>query len=144
MQGAVLAETEAFITRQREQLLQQRQELLNQQQALQQQLDELDEMLRKFDVFEGKAARTRQQTRGRRASGSRRGSRRDELLKVTKAGHGLTRGEILEKMGLKGDKSGEMSVANALSALTKSKQVARKDRKYFGRLIPRLSQPTYL
>jgi len=41
MQGTVLAETEAFITRQREQLLQQRQELLNQQQAIQQQLDEL-------------------------------------------------------------------------------------------------------
>jgi hypothetical protein len=35
MQGTVLAETEAFITRQREQLLQQRHELLNQQQALQ-------------------------------------------------------------------------------------------------------------
>ena len=129
MQGTVLAETEAFITRQREQLLQQRQELLNQQQALQQQLDELDEMLRKFDVFEGKAVRSRQQTRGRRASGSR-GSRRDELLKVIRAGHGLTRGEILEKMGLKGNKSGEMSVSNALTALTKSKQVARKDRKY--------------
>jgi hypothetical protein len=28
---------------------------------------------------------------------------------------GLTRGEILERMGLKGDKSGEMSVSNALT-----------------------------
>jgi hypothetical protein len=130
MQGTILAETEAFITQQREQLLQQRQELLNQQQALQQQLDEVDEMLRKFDVFEGKAARPRQQARGRRASGNRGGSRRDELLKVIKAGHGLTRGEILEKMGLKGNKSGEMSVSNALTALTKSKQVTRRDRKY--------------
>ena len=130
MEGAVLAETEAFITRQREQLLQQRQELLNQQQALQQQLDQLDEMLHKFDVFVGKAARPRQQARGRRASGARRGSRRDELLQVIKAGHGLSRGEILEKMGLKGNKSGEMSVSNALTALTKSKQVVRRDRKY--------------
>ena len=130
MEGAVLAETEAFITRQREQLLQQRQELLNQQQALQQQLDELDQMLHRFDVFEGKAARPRQQARGRRASGARRGSRRDELLQVIKAGHGLSRGEILEKMGLKGNKSGEMSVSNALTALTKSKQVVRRDRKY--------------
>ena len=129
MEGAVLAETEAFITRQREQLLQQRQELLNQQQALQQQLEEVDEMLHKFDVFEGKAARPRQQARGRRASGTR-GSRRDELLQVIKAGHGLSRGEILEKMGLKGNKSGEMSVSNALTALTKSKQVVRRDRKY--------------
>ena len=130
MEGAVLAETEAFITRQREQLLQQRQELLNQQQALQQQLDQVDEMLHKFDVFVGKAARSRQQARGRRASGARRGSRRDELLQVIKAGNGLSRGEILEKMGLKGNKSGEMSVSNALTALTKSKQVVRRDRKY--------------
>src|SRR5205085_3032255 len=97
MQGSVLAETEAFITRQREQLLQQRQELLNQQQAIQQQLDEMDDMLRKFDVFEGKAARPRQQARARRASGTRRGSKRDELLKVIRAGNGLTRGEILER-----------------------------------------------
>ncbi len=33
-------------------------------------------------------------------------------------------------MGLKGDKSGEMSVSNALTALTKGNQVARKDKKY--------------
>jgi hypothetical protein len=130
MQGTVLAETEAFITRQREQLLQQRQELVSQQEALQQQLDELDEMLRKFDVFEGKTARPRQQTRTRRTSKTRRGSKRDELLKVIKAGNGLTRGEILEKMGLKGNKAGEMSVSNALTALTKANQVTRRDRKY--------------
>src|SRR3954468_8804179 len=128
MQGTVLAETEAFITRQREALLQQRQELLNQQQAIQQQLDELEEMLGKFDVFEGKAARPRKQTP--RASGSRRGSKRDELLNVIRAGNGLTRGEILEKMGLKGNKAGEMSVSNALTALSKGNQVTRRDRKY--------------
>lgn len=130
MQGTVLAETEAFITRQREALLHQRQELLNQQQAIHQQLKELDEMLGKFDVFEGKAARPRQQTRTRGASGTRRGSKRDELLKVIREGNGLTRGEILEKIGLKGNKAGEMSVSNALTGLTKANQVARRDRKY--------------
>jgi hypothetical protein len=130
MQGTVLAETEAFIIRQREQLLQQRQDLLSQQQGLQQQLDELDEMLRKFDVFEGKSAPPRQQTRGRRAPGTRRGSKRDELLKVIREGNGLSRGEILQKMGLKGDKSGEMSVSNGLTALTKANHVIRRDGKY--------------
>jgi conjugal transfer/entry exclusion protein len=130
MQGTVLAETEAFIIRQREQLLQQRQDLLSQQQGLQQQLNELDEMLRKFDVFEGKSAPPRQQTRSRRASGTRRGSKRDELLKVIREGNGLSRGEILQKMGLKGDKSGEMSVSNGLTALTKANQVIRRDGKY--------------
>jgi len=127
MQGTVVAETEAFIAKQREALLSQRQEILRQQRALQAQLDELDLMLAKFDVFEGKQAR---QAPPRRRSSGRRGSRREELLRIIKQSHGLTRGEILEKMGLKGNKSGEMSVSNALTALTKKKQVSRRDRKY--------------
>jgi hypothetical protein len=130
MQGTVLAETEAFITRQRDLLLKQREDIFNQQQVLQRQLDEVDGMLSKFDVFEGKGAAPRQQMRGRRASGSRRGSKRDALLKVIREGNGLSRGEILQQMGLKGDKSGEMSVSNALTALTKANQVTRRDGKY--------------
>jgi len=127
MQGAVLAETEAFIAKQREALLNQRQEILNQQHALQAQLDEVDAMLAKFDLFEGKPARAVQP---RRRTSRRRGSRREELLRVIKQSHGLTRGEILDKLALKGNKSAEMSISNALTALTKSKQVARRDRKY--------------
>jgi hypothetical protein len=128
--STILAETQAFITRQREALLQQREAIFNQQQELQRQLDEVNEMLGKFDVFEGKSGPGRQQSRTRRASGTRRGSKREELLKVIREGNGLTRGQILEKMGLKGDKAGEMSVSNALTALTKSQQVARRDGKY--------------
>ena len=127
MQGTVLAETEAFIAKQREALLAERQEILNQQLALQAQLDELDGMIARFDVFEGKPGQ-QAQNRGRRSG--RRGSRREELLRIIKQSQGLARGEILEKMGLKGNKSGEMSVSNALTALTKSKQIARRDRKY--------------
>ena len=131
MDSTVLAETEAFIARQREALINQREELLNQQRGLQDQLDQLDVMLTKFDVFEGKQARGRKQTRSSKGGGSgRRGSKRDELLRVIRDGHGLTRGEILEKMGLKGNKSGEMSVSNALTALTKNNQVRRDGRKY--------------
>ena len=133
MDSTVLAETEAFIVRQREALLSQRQELLNQQNAIQQQLDQLDEVLTKFDVFEGKHAQrrgTRKATTRRVSTGGRRGSRREELLQVIRDGHGLTRGEILERMGLKGNKAGEMSVSNALTALTKSNQVRREGRKY--------------
>jgi hypothetical protein len=130
MDSTILAETQAFITRQREALLQQREAIFNQQQELQRQLDEVNEMLGKFDVFEGKSGPGRQQSRTRRASGTRRSSKREELLKVIREGNGLTRGQILEKMGLKGDKAGEMSVSNALTALTKSQQVARRDGKY--------------
>jgi len=133
MDSTVLAETEAFIARQREALINQREELLNQQRGLQDQLDQLDVMLTKFDVFEGKQARGRKQTRSSKGGGGgtgRRGSKRDELLRVIRDGHGLTRGEILEKMGLKGNKSGEMSVSNALTALTKNNHVRRDGRKY--------------
>jgi hypothetical protein len=133
MESTILAETEAFIARQREVLLNQRQELLNQQNAVQEQLDQLDEMLTKFDVFEGKYAKRQgaKKASTRRASrGGRRGSKREELLRVIQDGRGLTRGEILERMGLKGNKAGEMSVSNALTALTKSNQVRRDGRKY--------------
>jgi hypothetical protein len=129
MESSVLAETQAFITRQREALLAQREAIFTQQAELQMQLDEVNGMLAKFDVFEGKATRA-PQARGRRTQ-SRRGSKRDGILQAIKGNAGgLTRGEILEKMGLKGDKSGEMSVSNALTALTKSNQVARRDGKY--------------
>jgi hypothetical protein len=43
---------------------------------------------------------------------------------------GLTRGEILDRMRLKGDKAGEMSVSNALTALIKANQVTRRDGRY--------------
>ena len=67
----------------------------------------------------------------RSPSQGRRGSKRDALMQTIRQNpDGLTRGEILEKMGLKGDKSGEMSISNALTALTKANQVSRRDGKY--------------
>src|SRR5229473_2987194 len=60
-----------------------------------------------------------------------RGSRREGLLALLReTAAGLTRGEILERMGLKGNKTGEMSVSNALTALTKAGQVSRDGGKY--------------
>lgn len=61
----------------------------------------------------------------------RRSSRREALLNLIKQNpEGMRRGDILEKMGLKGDKSGEMSVSNALTAMVKKKQVSREGGKY--------------
>src|SRR5437870_8406937 len=129
MQSSVLEDTQAFITKQREALLAQRETIFTLQADLQKQLDEVNGMLAKFDVFEGKRAAPTQ-ARGRRSTNARRGSKRDELLKVIREGGGLTRGEILEKMGLKGNKTGELSVSNALTALTKGNQVRREGGKY--------------
>jgi hypothetical protein len=123
----VIEETLAFITKQRETLLKEREVIFAEQKALQVRLGAVNEALAKFDVFEGKPARTT----SRRAPQSRRGSKRDGIMQIIKENPGgLTRGEILEKMGIKGQKAGEMSVSNALTALTKSNQVKREGGKY--------------
>jgi hypothetical protein len=122
-----------FITRERERLNAERETIFNQQHELEQKLTAINNEMGAIDAYEaaktGKAPLTRQ-TRTGRAPRARSGSKREQLLQVIKDGNGLTRGEILEKMGLKGDKSGEMSVSNALTAPTKSNQVVRRDGRY--------------
>lgn len=64
---------------------------------------------------------------------SRRGGAgiRDPVLQLIKDNPaGLSRGEILQRLDLKGDKAGETSVSNALTALVKKKEVTRRGRKY--------------
>ena len=77
-----------------------------------------------------KTGKVTRQTAASRQPRARRGSRREALLELIRQSDGLSRGELLERMGLKGDKSGEMSVSNALTALTKSNQVHREGGKY--------------
>lgn len=124
----IVEETRAFIKKQREILIKERQGIFAEQQALQERLDSVNEMLAKFDVFEGNPSR---QSGSRRTQQGRRSSRRDGIMAaLADIPHGLSRGEILDKLGFKGNKQGEMSVSNALTALTKTNQVVRKDGKY--------------
>ena len=128
----------------RERLHREREQVLNEQQELENKLAGIDRELAAIDAYEsaktGKRAKpgkrsapARAPARGRRARPqARRGSRREALLQTIRENpSGLKRGEILERMGLKGDKAGEMSVSNALTALTKSNQVSRHEGKYF-------------
>jgi Fe2+ or Zn2+ uptake regulation protein len=123
----------------RERLHREREDVSRQQQELENKLAEIDRELAAIDAYEsaktGKASTpsSRRQPRGGRARPPiRRGSRREALLQTIRENpSGLKRGEILERMGLKGDKAGEMSVSNALTALTKSNQVSRHEGKYF-------------
>ena len=125
-----------FITRERERLRAEREQIFNQQHELEGKLADINRELGAIDAYEaakiGKPPGAVRQTRGARARPqARRDSRRDALMQVIKDNpSGLTRGEILERMGLKGDKSGEMSVSNALTALTKANQVTRRDGRY--------------
>ena len=120
-----------FISRERDRLRAEREQVFNQQEELQRRLDAVNREFAAIEAYEtaktGKAAR---QAPASRQSRARRGSRREALLELIRQSDGLSRGEILERMGLKGDKSGEMSVSNALTALTKSNQVHREGGKY--------------
>jgi hypothetical protein len=122
-----------FISRERERLRAEREQVFSQQEELERRLDALNREFAAIEAYEtaktGKAARQASAGRQPRA---RRGSRREALLELIRQSDGLSRGEILERMGLKGDKAGEMSVSNALTALTKNNQVRREGGKYRG------------
>src|ERR1051325_6901077 len=123
------------IQQERERLHREREAIFNQQQELENRLAALNREFEAVDAYEaaktGKAVRSVRQSGGRRNQPARRGSRREALLEVIRGNsEGLSRGEILQRMGLKGDKSGGTSVSNALTALTKSGQVSRKEGKY--------------
>jgi hypothetical protein len=119
-----------FISRERDRLRAEREQVFNQQEELQRKLDAVNREFAAMEAYEttktGKATR---QTASRQPR-ARRGSRREALLELIRQSDGLSRGELLERMGLRGDKSGEMSVSNALTALTKSNQVHREGGKY--------------
>ncbi len=120
-----------YIARERERLHAEREQVFSQQEELQRKLDAVNREFAAIEAYEtaktGKAAQRAPTDRQPRA---RRGSRREALLELIGQSDGLSRGEILERMGLKGDKSGAMSVSNALTALTKSNQVHREGGKY--------------
>jgi hypothetical protein len=120
-----------FISRERERLRAEREQIFNQQEELQRKLDAVNREFAAIEAYEtAKTGKTERRARTDRQPRARLGSRRQALLELIRQSDGLSRGEILERMGLKGDKSGEMSVSNALTALTKSNQVRREGGKY--------------
>jgi hypothetical protein len=124
---------EMFVQRERARLHGEREATFTQQQELEGKLADVNRELAAIDAYEAtKSGRpiATGQTRTRRALPGGRGSKRDAILKLIQESEGLGRGEILERMGLKGDKSGEMAVSNALTALTKGNQVVRREGKY--------------
>ena len=85
----------------------------------------LNELGFNYRLVEGTAAAKPTGT-GRRRSGIRA-----EVLDALKASpQGMPRAMLLEEMGVKGDKSGEQSVSNALSALKKSGEITNDEGVY--------------
>jgi hypothetical protein len=132
----------------RERLTREHKEILDQQKELTSRLNEINRELAAIDAYAaaktGKAATPTRQRRGpgksevstRQSSAeirprARVGGRREALLQVIRGEpNGLSRGQIFERMAIKGDKSAEKSVSNALTALTKNNQVSRREGKY--------------
>ena len=120
-----------YIGRERDRLRAEREQISSQQEELQRRLDAVNREYAAIEVYEtAKTGKNARQEPARRQRQARRGSRREGLLELIRQSNGLSRGDILEKMGLKGDKAGEMSVSNALTALTKNNQVFRDGGKY--------------
>ena len=124
-----------IMQQERDRLHRERDEIYREQQELENRLAGINRELEAIDVYEatktGKGGAGTRQTGAPRARRARRGSRREAIMEVIRAHpDGLSRGEILERMGLKGDKSGEMSISNALTALTKSNKVSRREGRY--------------
>ena len=134
------------LNHERDELLDQQKELETQQKELDNKLTEITRELAAIDAYEaaktGKAAMLTQRPPVPPKSEAtieelpaeprpQPGTRREALLHVIgEHPTGLSRGEIFQRMGLKGNKSAEKSVSNALTALTKTNLVFRREGKY--------------
>jgi hypothetical protein len=133
-----------FIRKERARLDKSRKEALAQHAAIDKELQAIERELAALDAYQqakgaaakrapvaGKAAAKRTFKGGGRRSPGRRGEKRQAVLElVQQHPAGLSRGEILTKMGAKGNKSAEQSVSNALSALKKSAKLNSREGKY--------------
>jgi hypothetical protein len=119
-----------MVDKERERLRKALQDLRAKQDELEAQRATIETELEALDTYE--AARTGKIRKSKTASRAPRGSRQQSVFElVAKQKKGISRGDILQAMGLKGNKAGEQSVSNALSALKKAKRVTSKDGKYF-------------
>jgi len=88
-------------------------------------LQTLNELGFSYRLVEGSQAST-----APRSSGTRRTGVRQEVLQAVKDQGPIARAPLLEHMGVKGDRSGEQSVSNALAALKKSGEITATDGNY--------------
>jgi hypothetical protein len=124
---------EGFIGKERARLEKARQEAIARKSEIEKELQSIDRELTAIGTYE--RAKTGKlpgpARRAGRRPGGRRGEKRQSILDLIKQhASGLSRGEILATLGVKGDKSAEQSVSNALTALKKTKQVSSREGKY--------------
>jgi hypothetical protein len=132
----------SFIKKERARLDKARKDALANKAAVDKEIESIERELTALDAYQqakGTPARRAPGKRGpakrgpakaRRTTG-RRGEKRQAVLDlIQKNPVGLSRGEILIQLGVKGNRSAEQSVSNALSALKKSEKVNSREGKY--------------
>lgn len=128
-----MSDTENFadyIASERERLSAKRAFLIGSRQSIDDELAALDREFAAIDAYE--AAKTgKTPAKNGAVPRVRRGSRREAILNAVRGSvAGMSRGDLLELFGVKGDKSGEMAVSNALTVLIKSGALVRDGRVY--------------
>lgn len=99
--------------------------------SIEQELVALDAYRQAKDAPTGRTPARRAGANGARRAPGRRGEKRQAVLNLIQQNPvGLSRGEILDRMGVKGNRSAEQSVSNALSALKKADKVNSREGKY--------------
>ena len=108
-----------YVAREREQLQAERESLIQQRREIDQKLAAIDKEFRAVDAYEAAKAGKNVSARASGGPGRGRGCPTRQpagsiIAVIRENTAGLSRGEILEKMGLKGDKAGEMSRSQTL------------------------------
>jgi hypothetical protein len=113
-----------FIEKERERLARQREDVLARRRKLDDELAEIDRELNAIAAYEaakrGTPARAPRRTRGKRQI---------VLEEVKKHPEGITRGQLLETMGMQ-DKQGAQFVSNALSHFKRQGQMRLENGRY--------------
>lgn len=129
---------EAFISRERARLKKARDAAFKRKAELDRELAGVERELAAIDAYEkakggrpAKAAAKKRRAPGRTGTRAPRGAKRQAVLELIKTSQGLSRGDILNSMGVKGNKSGEQSVSNTLTALKKQNVIESRDGKYY-------------
>jgi hypothetical protein len=131
---------ETMIQNERERLIKAREDAQARLEEIQKEIADIDREFEAIEAYERvKADKLRKgvaPSKGEAASKkpgqrARRGERQQEVLDlVGQHPDGLTRSEILERLGVKGDKKAEASISNALNNLKKAGRLGSEGKRY--------------
>jgi hypothetical protein len=108
---------DSFISRERKRLQKAREDGRSRRQRVEDEITTIDRELKAMDAYHAvKHGESKRRTR--RPSPGPRGSKRQQILELIKqTPDGLSRGDIINRLALMGNKSGEQSVSNASQGL---------------------------